>query len=106
MAKSYVLLLRPVVAEVVLASERLAAEGAGEGALVRVGPHVDLEVVRLGEVTSAELTHVLLAAASAAAISRRPHAAAISNNSHSTSICNLNAYVGRKVIGLSNIICR
>ena len=56
------LLLRvdvPVVAQVVLAPESLAAEVAGVRPLVGVGALVDEQVVRLGELPGAELTNEL-----------------------------------------------
>lgn len=49
-----------VISEVVLASEGLPADVAGEGPLVRVRPLVDQEVVALGEVSRAVLADELL----------------------------------------------
>ena len=44
----------------VLSPEALAADVAGVGSLVRVGPLVNEQVVRLGEVSATEPTDVLL----------------------------------------------
>ena len=49
-----------MVPEMVLSPEALAADVAGVGSLVRVGPLVDEQVVRLGEVSATEPTDVLL----------------------------------------------
>ena len=49
-----------VVPEVVLPPEGFAADVAGEGTLVGVGPLVDQQVVRLGELTVAVLADVAL----------------------------------------------
>lgn len=49
----------PVVAEMVLSPERLAADLAWKGPLVRVGSLVDQQVVGLGEVTPAVLAYEL-----------------------------------------------
>jgi hypothetical protein len=50
----------PVVPEVVLAPERLAADVARVGPLVRVSALMDQQVVRLGELPAAELADELL----------------------------------------------
>ena len=48
-----------MVAQVVLAAESLGARGANERSFVGVSADVNLEVVRLGELTLAETTDVL-----------------------------------------------
>ena len=53
-------MLVPVVPEVVLAPERLAADVARVGPLVRVRALVDQQVVGLGELAAAELADELL----------------------------------------------
>ena len=49
-----------MIPEMVLSAEPLATDVTGVGSLVRVGPLVDEQVVRLGEVTPTEPTDVLL----------------------------------------------
>ena len=45
----------PVISQMVLAPERLSTGLAGEWPLVSMGPLVDEEVVRFGELSGAEL---------------------------------------------------
>lgn len=49
----------PVIPEVILSPERLAANITGIRPLVRVGPLVDEQIVRLGELSVAELADEL-----------------------------------------------
>ena len=49
-----------VVPEMVLSSEGLPADVAGEGPLVSVGPLVDKQIVAFGEVAGAKLANELL----------------------------------------------
>jgi len=49
-----------VIPEVILSPERLAADITGIGPLVRVCPFVDEQIVRLGELSIAELADELL----------------------------------------------
>lgn len=49
----------PVIPQVILSPERLAADITGIGPLVRVCPLVDEQIVRLGELSIAELADEL-----------------------------------------------